>query len=82
MLARTATGTVSSHSQPLVCTTILPELAPGFKTLVSSLQCTTRVQINDQNHGILVGPIALDLPVVQLAQMNWRLMTSKMSRGS
>ena len=51
MLARTATGTVSSHSQPLVCTTILPELAPGFKTLVSSLQCTTRVQFKNQNHG-------------------------------
>eukprot|EP01048_Picozoa_sp_COSAG05_P032932 COSAG05_NODE_12911_length_449_cov_1.105714_1_plen_51_part_01 len=29
----------------------LPELAPGFKTLVSSWQCTTRVQSKDQNHG-------------------------------
>ena len=28
----------------------LPDLAPGFKPLVSTLQCTTRVQIKDQNH--------------------------------
>ena len=33
----------------LVCTTILSELAP--QTLVSSLQCTTRVQFKNQIYG-------------------------------
>ena len=32
-------------------TTILHQLPAGFKTLVSSLHCTIRVQFKNQNHG-------------------------------